>query len=718
MEFVEETDLSDVWRAFNPDIKRYTYHRPITENTSTQTAIASRLDYFLMSEIAFAYCEDAEIGYSIKSDHSPVYVELYINRNEKGPGSFRFPSFLCEDDKFKELLIKDINCFIEVNINTVTEDNRPNPALLWDTLKALIRGRTIKYLATIKKEKYKDLRSLEDTVSEQTCLLDGMTEIDKNFKEVSQMVSNKHILMEKYALLDKNNKSHRIDRAMVYGNISSAYFFAKIKGIPGAIRTLTTNNNELLTSDEQILEHCRIFYDNLYSTYNEPSFKLSTFSDLCYANPLLDEEVNTLMETITKEELQLALQKMKKNSAPGFDGFTVPFYLTFWDHISDFIYNSINHAYNTGHFTLDQRRGVIKMLPKHNKNPTKVANLRPITLLCVEHKILTKALTLRLKEILPRLIHMDQNGFVANHFLGSNVIDVQTLLNTLDKEGSYAIISLDITKAFDTVDWLFLNTTLQAYGFPEYFLQWIQITHHNAELRVLNNGHLSEPFFAQKGLPQGDSLCAYLFILVIESLAAHICANQHLKGISVRGYEKKIGLVADDILLTLLPTAANSETLNLVLDHFGHISGLNVNYEKSKIMMKPGKQKEFLNDPNFKRYQVVSPAEGIFYLGVWMGSKLLQTRNFEYNETLMIDVLKSRLIRTLSLSGRILQVKCLAASKFVYRFMLLPSPTKKYLASLDKIYYDYIWDGRHKMSKEKMILPKNLGGFNMLNVYT
>ena len=78
-----------------------------------------------------------------------------------------------------------------------------------------------------------------------------MTEIDKDFEEATQMLdSNKHILDEKYALLDKDNKRRRIDRAMVYGNISSAYFFAKIKGIPGAIRTLTTENDETLTSDK------------------------------------------------------------------------------------------------------------------------------------------------------------------------------------------------------------------------------------------------------------------------------------------------------------------------------------------------------------------------------------------------------------------------------------------------------------------------------------
>ena len=211
------------------------------------------------------------------------------------------------------------------------------------------------------------------------------------------------------------------------------------------------------------------------------------------------------------------------------------------------------------------------MLPKRNKDPRKVCNLCPITLLCVEYKMLTKAFTLRLKEILPMLVHIDQCGFISKRFLGANVIDIQTLIHVMDTiecNPQYSIMTLDITKAFDSVDWVFLDNILQQFGFPQHFIRWTRVMHNNNELCILNNGHLSKPFFAAKGLPQGDSLSAYLFVLVIESLAMHIRANKRLRGVMFQGYEKKVSLVADDVLLSLIADPDNFAELSRVLEAF------------------------------------------------------------------------------------------------------------------------------------------------------
>ena len=137
--------------------------------------------------------------------------------------------------------------------------------------------------------------------------------------------------------------------------------------------------------------------------------------------------------------------------------------------------------------------------------------------------------------------------------------------------------------------------------------------------------------------------------------------------------------------------------------------------------MHPAVMKKLQNDSTMSQFSITPFSDGFFYLGTWLGqnvqsSNILQ-RNFQLNDSLLLDALKLLPVKTLSLSGRILQVKALAASQFVYKFMLLPSPSKKFLASLDKLYFDYIWEGRHKMSKEKMCLPRTQGGFNMLNVY-
>ena len=237
----------------------------------------------------------------------------------------------------------------------INELERSRPALLWDTLKALMRGSTIKYLAYLRKERNKDIQLAEDALTDQKLFLDGLTEMNEELiQAMKDLAQSKAVLTEKYKILGLNRKKKNIDRSLVYNNICSTYFFQKVKGIPGAIRTLINENNVELKTDEEILDHTKTFYDNLYSTINEPSFRISNFTDICSNNQLDEDQVKTMNEEITKDELFNAMKKMKKTSAPGFDGFTVPFYICFWNLIGNFVYKSIIYAYESGSFTPDQ----------------------------------------------------------------------------------------------------------------------------------------------------------------------------------------------------------------------------------------------------------------------------------------------------------------------------------------------------------------------------
>ena len=94
-------------------------------------------------------------------------------------------------------------------------------------------------------------------------------------------------------------------------------------------------------------------------------------------------------------------------------------------------------------------------------------------------------------------------------------------------------------------------------------------------------------------------------------------------------------------------------------------------------------------------------------------------QNFPLPDNFIDNVLQTRPIQNTCLSGRILQLKALVVSKFVYLFQLLLTPSKsKFLEPLDKILYEYLWEGgRHRMAKNKMFAPKKLGGFNMIDIY-
>ena len=219
-----------------------------------------------------------------------------------------------------------------------------------------------------------------------------------------------------------------------------------------------------LTSDCEILQHCATFYENLYNREYVPGKLYSNFSDIPMDKRLSEEDRAVLDRDVEISELELALRAMKKEAAPGYDGLTVPFYLTFWNSIGKYVYDNVLYAQAQGTFTLDQRRGILKLLPKRNKNPAFVTNLRPITLLGVDYKLLTKALATRLKDIIPSLLHVDQKGFVKSRFLGESLIEIQTIMTMADEfepGKEFALFSLDIYKALTlstghscTVIWL------------------------------------------------------------------------------------------------------------------------------------------------------------------------------------------------------------------------------------------------------------------------
>ena len=70
---------------------------------------------------------------------------------------------------------------------------------------------------------------------------------------------------------------------------------------------------------------------------------------------------------------------------------------------------------------VSQRRGVISLIPKNDRDLSELTGWRPITLLNVDYKILAKCIAKRIEPFLPKLIHSDQTGFMKNRFIGQNV---------------------------------------------------------------------------------------------------------------------------------------------------------------------------------------------------------------------------------------------------------------------------------------------------------
>ena len=94
--------------------------------------------------------------------------------------------------------------------------------------------------------------------------------------------------------------------------------------------------------------------------------------------------------------------------------------------------DSINYSYQQGQFLITQRRGIIKLIPKKDTEPS-LRNWRPITLLNCDYKIVAKALANRVKIFL-RKINSDQTGFMKGRFIGDNIRLIDGIINYIAEE--------------------------------------------------------------------------------------------------------------------------------------------------------------------------------------------------------------------------------------------------------------------------------------------
>ena len=141
-------------------------------------------------------------------------------------------------------------------------------------------------------------------------------------------------------------------------------------------------------------------------------------------------------------------------------------FISYWNNVADCLVNSINYTYQVRQFSVSQRRGIIKVIPKKDPDPCLAKNWRPITLLNTNYKIAAKAIANRLKIVIPKIVNNDQTGFIKGRFIGENIRLIEGIINyTATQNIPGQLLFLDFEKAFDTVERSFIWKTLESFNF-------------------------------------------------------------------------------------------------------------------------------------------------------------------------------------------------------------------------------------------------------------
>ena len=576
----ELNNLTDPWRSSYPDKREYTWRNPSNSKTG-------RLDFFLVSDHFMPLVMDTIISFGYKTDHSLVTLFIKISDFRPGKGFWKLNVSLLRDASYIALIksiitetASEYNKNVPINCNEqIIDDN-----LFWETLKMKIRSASIKYSSQLKRDKAKEQKYLETSINIlERGLFNARNEVRNLYQQYkSKLEAIRESLLEGAMIRSRS-------RWLELGEKPTKYFcgLEKRNYTNKSIRKLVLENNEILVSPKDILDQQRLFYKSLYTSRNKDvdTDIIKNFVNQFCLKKLSDDERETFEKEITEDEIKLAMKGMKQNKSPGSDGLPIEFYKMFWPDIGRFLINSYHHSYRTGTLSINQKRGIITCIPKSSKNRTLLKNWRPISLLNSDYKLISNVFANRIKIFLPKLIHSDQKGFIQDRFIGENTRLVYDIIQNLKENNKSGILLLlDFEKAFDSVEWRFIEQTLTAFNFGQYFLDWFKILYHGSESCVINNGTYSEFFRLERGCRQGDPISPYLFILASEILANSIRVNNSISGIRIKNIEFKLGQYADDTFIFLNDSRQSLLSTINCLDVFKQYSGLKINLDKCEMI--------------------------------------------------------------------------------------------------------------------------------------
>ena len=121
-------------------------------------------------------------------------------------------------------------------------------------------------------------------------------------------------------------------------------------------------------------------------------------------------------------------------------------------------------------------------------------------------------------------------------------------------------------------------------GFGPDVITWIRTFLSNRESFILLSGHLTEAIKLEQGVPQGDIISPYLFILMVEILLIKITKSKNLEGVTYVNSESRAEAFADDTTLFMTRKESNLRNATAYINHFHSISGLACNIDKTNVI--------------------------------------------------------------------------------------------------------------------------------------
>ena len=695
--YMKNSNLADVWRFFNPSGRDYSFHSHVHN-------VYTRIDYLLVDAKLLPHIHNPKYHNILISDHSPVTFILNVNGLKPSRPLWRMNPQLINDPTFCVYTRAQLKMFFETNDTPET-----SPCLLWETLKAFLRGCIISFMGARNKKNRAKLMELEKQIHDldkenarhpSMDIYKQILELRIQYNQITSAKISKSFLFLKQRYFEFGEKPQKL-LARQLRKLESDRTIHKIKSEQGTP----------LTSLKDINNRFKEFYEVLYSSKtNAAPGDMEHFLDQINLPSLTQRDNNLLNKDITITEIIETIKTLNGGKTPGPDGLPCELYKEFADILAPYMLKMYSLAFKNKSLPQSLSEAVITLIPKKGKDPEDVGGYRPISLLNVDQKILSKILANRLNTFMDKLAYRDQTGFIPGRNSSTNLrrlFDIMYNSDPLQKD--LVVASLDAEKAFDQIEWDYLFEVLKRFNLGDTFISWIKLLYNNPTAQILTNGVLSSRFELFRSTRQGCPLSPILFALAIEPLAESIRTDPTIHGVECAGSSDKISLYADDVLLFITKPQISLPAILNKINQFGKFSGYRINWTKSELM--PVSLEDL---SEIERLPFKISLQTFTYLGIQVTKDFSSL--FKANYPPLLAKLKNNIqfwrSLPLSLIGRINTIKMMFLPQILYLFQCLPVfLPKSFFKSLDSTVLPFIWDyKRHRIKKTHLCKPKQVGG--------
>lgn len=475
-----------------------------------------------------------------------------------------------------------------------------------------------------------------------------------------------------------------------------------------------TFNLQLKKGDE-IVSECGELGNYIHDQYNEQFKARETDIGLneeenplnALQKTLTALESDSLLRPITEDEISSTLKSCNRKKSPGPDGLTYEFYLTHFETLKGDLMVLFNNYLSGNSLPPKEFTDGIIILVKKKGDGTALSNYRPISMLNTDYKLFTKIVANRIQEHLLSLIGPGQSACMSGRSCTNNLEDIRRLMtkSVESKRCKGLLLSLDLEKAFDSVDHNFLWKVLRKFNFPEQIVTCIQRLYGKACSKVLYNGFLTPEIKIRRSVRQGCPLSMVLFVLYIEPLIRKI--DENILGVLVFDKFLRVVAYADDINVFIRNWEEFDVVLNIMFT-FEKFAKIRLNLEKSCFLR--------INACAGGPFQITE-TDNLKILGVTFKATWNKTIDVNYEK--LINDMKYRInlnnFRSLSLLEKVWYVNTFILSKLWYLAKIYP-PTNKHLAKIKSLVGMFLWKNNvFRVDRRQLYLDTDQGGLGLID---